>query len=126
MQAVRSEEAPTPIGPYSQAIVHDGLVFVSGQLPINPKTGAIEGGTIEEQVLQAMKNLGAILNACGSDYAGVLRCTVFLADLSEFEGFNKVYGTFFVATPPTRSTIQAARLPCGAKIEIDAIAIQKK
>jgi 2-iminobutanoate/2-iminopropanoate deaminase len=124
MDAIKTDSAPNPIGPYSQAIVHNDLVFISGQIPINPKSGVIEGKTIEEQVDQTMKNLGAILTACGSDFTRVLRCTVFLADLSEFDGFNKVYGSYFKEIPPTRSTVQVSKLPRGAKVEIDLIAVK--
>jgi 2-iminobutanoate/2-iminopropanoate deaminase len=124
MKEVRTDNAPKPIGPYSQALVHDELIFISGQIPINPASGTIEGKTIEEQVDQVMKNLSAILAEAGSDLSHVLRCTVFLADLTEFDGYNKVYGTYFKAGPPTRTTVQAAKLPRGAKVEIDAIAVK--
>lgn len=124
MQSVRTADAPNPIGPYSQAIVHNDLIFVSGQIPINPKTGNIEGKTIEEQVDQVMKNLTAILLAAGSDLSHVLRCTVFLADLSDFGGYNNVYGSYFSSNSPSRSTVQVAKLPKDAKVEIDAIAIK--
>src|SRR5579872_1371746 len=116
IEEIRSDKAPKPLGPYSQALVVNGLVFVSGQLPINPASGNIEGKTIEEQVDQVMKNLNAILAKSGSDFSHVLRCTVFLADLGEFDGYNKVYGTYFKSKPPTRTTVQAAKLPRGAKL----------
>ena len=124
MTPVQTNGAPNPIGPYSQAITHNDLVFVSGQIPINPKSGTIEGITIEEQVNQVMQNLSAILVACGSDLSHVVKSTVYLADLGEFDGYNKVYGSYFTSTPPTRSTIQAAKLPRSAKVEIDVIAIK--
>ncbi len=124
MKEIRTDNAPKPIGPYSQALVHNDLIFVSGQIPINPGSGTIEGKTIEEQVDQVMKNLSAILAEAGSDLSHVLRCTVFLADLAEFDGYNKVYGSYFKAMPPTRTTVQVAKLPRGAKVEIDVIAIK--
>jgi 2-iminobutanoate/2-iminopropanoate deaminase len=104
--------------------VHNDLVFISGQIPIDPKVGTIEARTIEGQVDQVMKNISAILTECGSDLNHVVRCTVFLTDLSEFDAYNKVYGTYFKSTPPTRSTVQAAKLPRGAKVEIDVIAVR--
>ncbi len=119
---IRSEDAPKAIGPYSQAISSGTLVFLSGQIPLNPKSGNIEGKTIEEQTEQVLNNLKAVLSAAGTDLSHVVRCTVFLTDLSEFGAFNKVYGTFFALNPPARSTVQVAKLPRDSKIEIDAIA----
>lgn len=122
MNVIRSEDAPKAIGPYSQAISSGTLVFLSGQIPLNPKSGNIEGKTIEEQTEQVLNNLKAVLSAAGTDLSHVVRCTVFLTDLSEFGAFNKVYGTFFALNPPARSTVQVAKLPRDSKIEIDAIA----
>ncbi|MDG6921999.1 MAG: RidA family protein [Nitrososphaerota archaeon] len=122
MNVVKTEDAPKAIGPYSQAVSHNDLLFLSGQIPINPKTGNVEATTIEAQTEQVMKNLGAVLKAGGSDFSKVLRCTVFLADMNDFAAFNKVYGTYFGDVPPSRSTVQVARLPRDVKIEVDAIA----
>ena len=124
MNVISSEDAPKAIGPYSQAISSGTHVFLSGQIPLNPKSGNIEGKTIEEQTEQVLNNLKAVLSAAGTDLSHVVRCTVFLADLSEFGAFNKVYGTFFALNPPARSTVQVAKLPRDAKIEIDAIAVK--
>lgn len=122
MKVIVTQDAPKAIGPYSQGISNGGLVFVSGQIPINPKTGNIETFSIEEQTTQALNNLKAVLLAAGSDLSHVLRCTVFLTDLSDFGSFNKVYALFFESDPPARTTIQAAKLPRDSKVEIDAIA----
>ena len=124
MRAIVSENAPKAIGPYSQGVDGGSLVFLSGQIPINPKTGNVDVASIEEQTEQVMKNLNSVLSAAGLDFSHVARCTVFLTDLSEFAAFNKVYGSFFSATPPARTTVQVAKLPRDAKIEIDAIAIR--
>lgn len=122
MKQVKTEEAPKTIGPYSQAVSTEELVFLSGQIPINPKTGNIEATTIEAQTEQVMKNLKAVLWASGSDLSHVLKCTVFLQDMNDFAAFNQIYGSYFDEVPPARSTVQAARLPRDAKVEIDAIA----
>jgi 2-iminobutanoate/2-iminopropanoate deaminase len=124
LKTISTEEAPKAIGPYSQAIEYEKLIFLSGQIPLNPKTGNIESSSIEDQTMQVMKNLQAVLKASGSDFSNVLRCTVFLTDLEEFQSFNKVYAAFFEANPPARSTVQVAKLPRNAKIEIDAIAVK--
>ena len=122
MQSIRSEDAPKAIGPYSQAVAYKDLLFVSGQIGINPKTGSIEGKTIEDQTRQVMSNIQAILFAAGSDLARVLKSTVFLSDLQDFGTFNNLYGEYFGDAPPARTTVQAAKLPRDAKVEIDVIA----
>ncbi len=122
MQAVSTEGAPKAIGPYSQAVIWNDLVFLSGQVAIDPSTGNIEADSTEAQTAQVMKNLQAVLKASGSDLNKVLRCTVFLTNLEDFQAFNLVYGSFFTSTPPARSTVQVSKLPKGAKVEIDAIA----
>ena len=124
MNVISSEDAPKAIGPYSQAILSGNLVFLSGQIPLNPESGNIEGKTIEEQTEQVLRNLKAVLFAAGTDLSHVVRCTVFLSDLSEFSAFNKVYEKFFPSNPPARSTVQVAKLPREAKVEIDAIAVK--
>lgn len=121
-QAVSTAGAPKAIGPYSQAIRAGELLFVSGQVPIDPATGEMIQGDIREQTQQVMANIGEILKAAGGSYVNVVRTTVFLADLSDFGAMNDVYGTFFESPPPARSTVQAARLPRDARIEIDVIA----
>jgi len=122
MESIKSPDAPDAIGPYSQAISYKDLVFLSGQIPINPKTGNIEATTIEGQTEQVMKNLQAVLSAAGSGLSRALKCTVFLSDLKDFPAFNKTYEAFFNETPPARSTVQVSGLPRNAKIEIDMIA----
>ena len=123
MRAVRSDAAPAPVGPYSQAIAHGGLLFVSGQIPLDPATGQLVEGGIEAQVERVLQSLAAVLEAGGSSLAQVLRTTVYLADLSLFPRVNEVYARHFShEPPPARVTIQAAALPLGAQVEIDAIA----
>lgn len=123
-EAVASPLAPKAIGPYSAALKAGGLVFVSGQVPFDPSTGALIEGDIAAQTRQVLKNLGALLSAAGLDYRHVVRTTVFLADMNDFAAMNEVYRTFFDEPYPARSTVQAARLPRDARIEIDAIAVQ--
>ena len=121
-QIVKTGLAPKAIGPYSQAVKAGGFVFASGQIPIDPETGEFVSGGIAEQTRQVMKNLSAVLEAAGSDLQLVVKTTVFLADMSEFTAMNEVYGTFFSDEPPARATVQAARLPRDARVEIEAIA----
>lgn len=121
-EAVSTSAAPKPAGPYSQGIRAGNLLFVAGQIPVHPETGAVVLGDIRAQTRQALTNLGAILSAAGGTYANVVRTTVFLADLNDFAGMNDVYGSFFSSPTPARSTVQVARLPLDVRIEIDAIA----
>ena len=124
MEAVKTDNAPEAIGPYSQAIAHEDMIFVSGQIPINPATGIVEGSAIEEQTERVLKNMEAILVAAGSSISKIVKCTVFLLDLNDFNLFNSVYGKKFRDNPPARSTVQVARLPRDVKIEIEAIAFR--
>jgi 2-iminobutanoate/2-iminopropanoate deaminase len=119
---VKTDKAPKAIGPYSQAIVANGFVFCSGQIPIDPATGNMNNGPIEEQARQALKNLTAVLEAAGSSMDAVIKTTVFLQDMNDFAKMNEIYAGFFKAPCPARSTVQAARLPKDVKIEIEAIA----
>ena len=121
-QAFRSPSAPAPIGPYSAALRSGSLLFVSGQVPIDPATGQLVPGDIAAQTRQVFANLGALLHAAGLTFADVARTTVFLADMNDFAAMNEVYATYFSEPYPARSTIQAARLPRDARVEIDAIA----
>jgi 2-iminobutanoate/2-iminopropanoate deaminase len=125
-RAVRTDRAPRAIGPYSQAIVANGLVFCAGQIGADPATGELAAGTVREQAEQALKNLSAVLEAAGSDADHVVKTTVFLADMNDFAAMNETYARHFKADPPARSTIQAARLPRGALVEIEAIAVLKR
>ena len=122
MLAINTERAPKAIGPYSQATAFENLIFLSGQIPLDPTTGSIEATTIEGQTEQVMKNLEAVLLAAGSDLSKALKCTVFLVDMNDFSSFNKVYGRYFGEVPPARSTVQVTKLPKDAKIEIEVIA----
>jgi 2-iminobutanoate/2-iminopropanoate deaminase len=121
-EAVSTPAAPKPAGPYSQGIRVGQLLFVAGQIPVHPESGDVVQGDIRAQARQALVNLGAILSASGGSYANVVRTTVFLSDLNDFAAMNDVYGTFFNAPHPARSTVQVARLPRDVRIEIDAIA----
>ncbi|HZI17347.1 MAG TPA: RidA family protein [Pyrinomonadaceae bacterium] len=120
---VRTEEAPQAIGPYSQAVVAGGLVFASGQIPIDPATGRFVEGGVGEQTEQVLRNVSKVLEAAGTRLDRVVRTTVFLADMDDFAAMNEVYGRFFAADAPARSTVQAARLPRDARVEIDVIAL---
>jgi 2-iminobutanoate/2-iminopropanoate deaminase len=121
-QAISSPDAAKPVGPYSAALRTGDLLFVSGQVPIDPASGAMVDGDIAAQARRALENIGLLLRAAGLTYANVVRTTVFLADMNDFKAMNEVYSTFFVEPYPARSTVQAARLPRDARIEIDAIA----
>jgi 2-iminobutanoate/2-iminopropanoate deaminase len=123
MESIQTEGAPQAIGPYSQAIKADGLIFASGQIPLDPATMQLIEGDIRAQTERVLKNLRAVLEAAGSSLEKVVRTTVYLADMADFAAMNEVYATFFGATRPARSTIQAARLPRDARIEIDVIAL---
>lgn len=125
-EKVQTASAPAAIGPYSQAISANGLVFASGQIPIDPSTGQFVSGGIAEQTDQVLRNLAAVLEAAGSGLDRVVKTTVFLADMEEFGAMNEVYGKFFVNDPPARATVQAARLPRDARVEIEAIALTDK
>jgi len=122
--AIRTDEAPAPFqgAPYSQAIRAGGLVFVSGQLALRPGSSEIVGDAIEEQTEQVFSNLGAILDAAGSSLERIVKTTVFLVDLGDFQGMNEVYAGHVGDTPPARSTIEISTLPSGARVEIEAIA----
>jgi 2-iminobutanoate/2-iminopropanoate deaminase len=121
-EVVSTENAPGAIGPYSQAIKVNGMVFCSGQIPIDPATGQFVSDDITAQTEQVLKNLDAVLRAAGSSLGSVVKTTVFLADMNDFVAMNEVYGKFFSENKPARATVQAARLPRDAKVEIECIA----
>lgn len=121
-KVIHSDSAPKALGPYSQAIQTGGLVFTSGQVPIDPVSGKLVEGDIRVQTGQVMENLKAVLAAAGSDFGKVVKSTVFLADINDFLAFNEVYGRYFSSQPPARSTFQVAALPLGAGIEIEMVA----
>ncbi|MBQ9729718.1 MAG: RidA family protein [Clostridia bacterium] len=118
---ISTEKAPAAIGPYSQAIVCGGMLYTSGQIGINPATGAIEGKTTAEQSEQVMQNLKAVLEAAGTSFANVVKTTCFLADIADFAAFNEVYGKYFTEKP-ARSCVAAKDLPKGALVEVEVIA----
>jgi len=120
---VQTGTAPAAIGPYSQAIIGQGLVFCSGQIPLDPTTGELVAGDTAAQARQVMKNLEAVLIAAGSGLAQIVKTTIFLVDLGDFAAVNEVYGSCFASAPPARSTIQVGALPKGARVEIEAIAL---
>ncbi|WP_294431338.1 RidA family protein [uncultured Treponema sp.] len=122
MKTIETKSAPAAIGPYSQAILANGFLYTSGQIPLNPESGTIEAAGIEEQSEQAIKNLGEILKAAGSDFSKVVKTTCFLADIKDFAAFNAVYEKYFVSKP-ARSCVEVGALPKGALVEIEAIAL---
>lgn len=122
-EIIATTNAPAAIGPYSQGIAGNGLVFVSGQLPVDPKTGVIPEG-IEAQSRQSLENVKAVLEAAGSSTAQVVKTTCFLADIADFAAFNKVYAEYFPEKAPARSCFQVAAIPKGAKLEVEAIALK--
>ena len=122
-QAIKTSSAPAAIGPYSQAIVANGLVFVSGQIPLDPETNQLVEGDIVVQTHRVLKNLQAVLLAAGSSLEKAVKTTVFLADMADFGRMNEVYAAYFMETPPARATVQAARLPRDVRVEIELIAL---
>ena len=123
-QTIHTDKAPAAIGPYSQAVKTGGLVFVSGQLPIDPATGAFAGEDITAQTRQSLLNIQAILAEAGADMSNVVKTTVLLANIADFAAMNAVYAEFFTAPFPARAAFQVAALPRGAKVEIEAIAVK--
>jgi 2-iminobutanoate/2-iminopropanoate deaminase len=120
---IKSANAPEAIGPYSQAIAANGFVFASGQIAIDPKSGELNTGSIEEQTRLVLSNLKAVLEAAGSSFDKAVKCTVFLQDLNDYGKMNAIYGEFFKAPYPARAAVQVARLPKDVKVEIAAIAV---
>jgi 2-iminobutanoate/2-iminopropanoate deaminase len=119
---ISTEQAPKAIGPYSQAVVSNGVAYLSGQIPLDPGTGQLVEGDITAQTERVLQNLRAVLEACGASMESVLKTTVFLKDMADFPKMNEVYTRYFATNPPARSTVQAARLPRDVSVEIDAIA----
>ena len=122
-EVVSTEAAPGAIGPYSQAIKVNGMVFCSGQIPIDPATGQFAAEDVSGQTEQVLKNLSAVLEASGSSLERVVKTTVFLADMNDFAAMNEIYGKYFSSNKPARATVQAARLPRDARVEIECIAV---
>ena len=120
-KAFHSDKAPQPKGPYSQAIIHNGLLYISGQGPVEPGTGNIVRGTIEEEARATLNNVKTIIEEAGYAMEGVLKVSCYLSNMDDFDRFNRVYSEFFPDAPPARTTIEAGRLPMDIKVEIDAI-----
>ena len=122
-QIVKTDRAPQAIGPYSQAVVANGFVFASGQIPLDPQTGEFVSEDVALQTRQVLKNLSAVLEAAETSLSNVVKTTVFLADMNDFAAMNEVYAEFFSENKPARATVQAARLPRDARVEIECIAV---
>lgn len=120
---ISSAAAPKAIGPYSQAVVINGMAYLSGQIPLDPSTNLLIEGDIEQQTERVLENLKAVLEASGASLASVVKTTVFLKDMAEFPKMNEVYSRYFPENPPARSTVQAAKLPRDVNVEIDCIAV---
>ena len=121
---VSTDSAPAAIGPYSQAIILDGVIYCSGQVGLDPASGQLVEGDVQAQAQRALQNLSAVLEAAGSSLANVVKTTVFLTNMGNFAAMNEVYATFFGDEPPARSTVAVAELPKGAQVEIEAIAVR--
>ena len=119
---VSTQKSPQAIGPYSQAVIHDGVAYLSGQIPLDPATNQLVQGDIAAQTERVLENLKALLGACGASLESVLKTTVYLKDMGDFPKMNEVYGRYFAQNPPARATVEAARLPRDVAVEIDAIA----
>lgn len=119
---ILSKEAPEPIGPYSQAIELNGVLYCSGQIPLNPKTGEIVGATVAEQTQQVMKNIEAVLKSANLGFADVVKTTIYLVDMADFQEVNSVYGEYFPKDPPARSTVAVRALPKSVKVEVEVLA----
>jgi len=119
---ISTEKAPAAIGPYNQGILANGVLYTSGQLPINPVTGQVPS-TIEAQTIQVLDNLKAIIEAAGSSLENVVKCTVYLQNFSDFDAMNKIYSTYFPTNPPARATVEVSKMAKNALVEIDAVAI---
>jgi 2-iminobutanoate/2-iminopropanoate deaminase len=122
IETIRTGGAPAAIGPYSQAVVHAGLLYTAGQIPLDPATGELVGGDVAAQAEQVLRNLGAVLEAAGASFGSVLKTTVFLRDLEDFAAMNEVYSRYFADHKPARSTVEVSRLPRDARIEIELVA----
>ncbi len=124
-EIIATQSAPAAIGPYSQGVKAAGLVFTAGQIPLDPATGKLVEGDIAAQTERVMRNLEAVLGEAGADFGTVIKTTCFLANLDDFAAFNEVYGRYFPQQPPARSTVQVARLPAGAQVEVECVALTR-
>lgn len=123
---IKTHTAPQAIGPYSQAVKAGGFIFASGQIPLDPETGELVSGTMEEETVRVIENIKAIFEAAGSGLDSVVKTTIYLIDMGDFAEVNRVYGRYFQSQPPARATVQVAGLPKGARVEIEAIAVNFK
>lgn len=123
-KAIQIPGAPAPLGPYSQAILQDNTLYVSGQIPLNPFTGELVIGTIQEATKQVMLNISALLNEAGMSLNDIVKCSIFLKNMDDFAEMNVVYGSYFTSVPPARETVQVSKLPLDVTIEISCIAIK--
>lgn len=124
-KVISTENAPQAVGPYSQAVWAGDLLFISGQIPIDPQTGKFVSDDVKEQTRQVFKNLSAILNEAGLGYENIVKATVYLTDMNDFAAMNEVYASFFTKDFPARAAFQVVKLPLGAKVEIEAIAVKR-
>jgi 2-iminobutanoate/2-iminopropanoate deaminase len=120
---ILTDNAPAPIGPYSQAVEVNGFLFCSGVIPLDPKTGLVVGTTVEEQARQVMKNIEAVLTKAGRSFGDVVKTTIFLQNMADFPKVNEIYGAYFKSEPPARSTVAVAGLPKGVLVEIEVLAV---
>ncbi|HEX5619262.1 MAG TPA: Rid family detoxifying hydrolase [Solirubrobacteraceae bacterium] len=120
-ETIHAEGAPAAAGPYSHAVISNGLIFLSGQTPVDPDTGALVEGSIGDQTRRCLDNLAIVAAAAGAQLADAVRCGIYVTDISTFKDVNEAYGTYFLDAPPARSTIGVAALPLGAQVEIDAV-----
>lgn len=123
-QIITTAQAPAPIGPYSQAILHSGTLYVSGQIAINPETGDLETDSIEVETQRVLSNMKAVLNAAGMDFDHVVKCSIFLADMNDFQTVNEEYAKAFTSSVPARECVQVSKLPKGVSVEISCIAVK--
>lgn len=124
-KVISTEKAPQAVGPYSQAVWANDLLFISGQIPIDPKTGKFVSENVKEQTKQVFENIGAILKEAGLDYENIVKATVYLADMNDFSAMNEVYASYFKTDFPARAAFEVVKLPLGAKVEIEAMAVKK-
>lgn len=122
-EIINSQNAPSPIGPYSQATLAGNTLYMSGQIPIDPSSGELVSGTIEEETIMVMKNLQAVLSEAGASFSNVVKCSIFVKDMNDFGKINDTYGQYFQENPPARETVEVSRLPKDVRVEISCIAI---
>lgn len=120
---IKTDKAPAPIGPYNQAVLANGVLYVSGQIPIDPATGELISGSIEAETEQVMKNLEAVLEAANTNFSEIVKCSIFISDMGQFSKINAIYGTYFGEDAPARETVEVSQLPKGVNVEISCIAL---